>query len=79
MFGRSAKNVGLYCDIPHDIVMWTIEHEVIDMHGISGYACHSMRCSKYAEDSCSHYGIAPECKSLMKQAQKIAKDKLIRR
>ena len=76
---RAIEDVGLYCDIIHDIIVWAVEQEVIDLHCSLGYACHSMSCSKYIEDGCPHYGIAPECKALMGQAQKIAKDNLIRR
>lgn len=77
MSGKPAEDVGLYCSVVCETIVWSVEQEVIDLCGAPGYACYSMCCSKYVEDGCGYYGISSECKSIMKQARKIAKDNLI--
>ena len=71
---RKHTDVTLYCDIAQNPITWTVCHELVPMLSQASYACYSMRCS---EKQCSHHGIATECKILMAQAKKIAKDDLV--
>ena len=68
-----CEEIGLYCGIAGEVVILTFDEEQIIMLGRKGYAIHSSCCSRYAECGCKHYGLADECKSIFKQAEKTVK------
>ena len=74
---KRLEKVGLYCDISNDVVILCVEQELIPKADGFGYACYSVSCSKYVDEECQHYGKVTECKSLIKQAKVIAKDKIL--
>lgn len=68
----------LFCGKADEVVTLTIEHELKEfVGGNTGYACHSVSCSYYREHGCDAYGISNECKSLIAQAKKLAKEELL--
>lgn len=77
MSRKNWEDVSLYCTTADGIITWTVEQELKDSLGGSRYVCHAMRCSKYAEQGCTSYGITAECKSIIKQAKEIAKENFI--
>lgn len=68
----------LFCGKADEVVTLTVEHELKEfVGGNTGYACHSVSCSFYREHGCGAYGVSNECKSLIAQAQKGAKEDLL--
>lgn len=65
------KEVGLYCVLASEVVILTFSVEEVTMLGGKGYAIHSVHCSRCFECGCKHYGLAAECKSIFKQAEKL--------
>ena len=71
---RFCEEIGLYCGLGGEVVILSFNEEQITMLGRKGYAIHSARCSRYAEYGCKHYGLANECKSIFKQAERIIRN-----
>ena len=69
-----SGEVCLYCALADDVVFLSYKWENVSMLGGHGYAIHSACCSKYAECGCKHYGLANECKSIFKQAERIIRN-----
>lgn len=68
----------LFCGKADEVITLIVEHELKEfVGGNTGYACHSVSCSYYREHGCDAYGISNECKSLINQAQKLAKEDLL--
>ena len=68
------EEVGLYCSLATEVVLLAFDEEQATMLGEKGYAIHPAYCSRYAECGCKHYGLAAECKSILKQAEAIIRD-----
>lgn len=64
---RFFEGVWLYCSLADEVVLLTFNAEQITR---KGNVIHSASCSRYAECSCLHYGLADECMSLFQQAEK---------
>lgn len=60
--------VGLYCSLADEVVLLTFDKELVPMLGGDGYAIHAVCCSRYLNCGCKHYGLATECKALIKRA-----------
>ena len=68
----------LFCGITDETITLTVEHELKQfVGGNTGYACYSVSCSYYREHGCNAYGVSDECKALISQAQKLAKEELL--
>jgi len=68
----------LFCSVADEVITLTVEHELKQLvGGNTGYACHSVSCSYYREHRCNAYGVSDECKALISQAQKLAKEELL--
>ena len=69
-----CEEVGLFCGFADEVVLLTFNVEQVTMLGGKGNPIHSACCSRYAECGCKHYGLAAECKSIFKQAEKIIRN-----
>ena len=68
----------LFCGKADEVVTLSVEYEIKQLvGGNTGYACHSVCCSAYSEHGCPAYGISDECKALISQAKRFAKESLL--
>ena len=68
----------LFCSDAHEVVTLTVKRELNQfVGGNTGYACYSVSCSFNCKNGCDAYGVSDECKALISQAQKIAKEELL--
>ena len=71
------KEVCLYCGLANDAVILSCIYEHISTVGCCGFAIHSASCEMYVDCGCKHYGLAPDCKTIIKQAVSVAKNEII--
>ena len=65
------EEIGLWCGLAGEVVFLEFNEERVKMLRGKDNVIHSACCSRYAESGCVHYGLAAECKSIFKQAERI--------